>query len=99
LINPNNPQRVYEFNPLASDWLVMRSDDGGTTFTGSLANTVNAGGDYSLAYTCQRCFTMDPSDPSHLLVGLDSKHFFETLNGGASWFKTSSLPLNPAPLK
>jgi photosystem II stability/assembly factor-like uncharacterized protein len=99
LIDPNNPQRVYEFDPLAKDWLVMVSDDGGSTFNGSLANSVDAGGDYSLAYSCQRSFAMDPSDPSHLIVGLDSGHFFETTDGGDFWFLADSLPLNPSPMK
>src|SRR5262249_35028294 len=99
LIDPNNPQRIYEFNPLAGDWLVMRSDDGGDTFTGSLPNTVNGGNDYTFAYANQRSFAMDPSDPNHLLLGLDSNHFIETTDGGDTWFSSGFLPLNPAPMK
>jgi hypothetical protein len=98
LIDPNNPQRVYEFDPLASDYLVMTSDDGGQHFKGSLANFYNAGNDYSLAYATQHAFAMDPGNPDHLSVTHDDSDFYETFNGGKTWYTDGYLPVHQVPM-
>jgi hypothetical protein len=45
---------------------------------------------------------MDPDNPLHLVVGLDSSHFYETFDGGNTWYNAGTLPLsyffNPANL-
>jgi photosystem II stability/assembly factor-like uncharacterized protein len=97
LIDPTNPQNLYEFNPLAPDWFVMRSQDGGTTWSNSLANFVNQGGDYNFAYSNQRSFAMDPGNPQHLVLGLTNSYFYETTNGGNFWDTVSPIPVNPPP--
>jgi hypothetical protein len=92
LVNPANPQRLYTYDPLNSTSFVQRSDDAGLTWTNSGAgiNTAQAG--FGLAYTAQKAFVMDPTNPARLLLG--TSKVYETTNSANSW-KAISPDLSP----
>lgn len=87
IVDPTLPSRIYEYDPkntLAnSTGMVLRSDDGGATFTamGSGIPTTLAG--FNLAYASQKAFVMDPSNHDRLLVGTDT--VYETTTDGTTW--------------
>jgi photosystem II stability/assembly factor-like uncharacterized protein len=69
LVDPTDTNRLYVSNPLDPGQFVTRSTNGGQAWDTILkANDFNAS-DYKLAYSVQRAFAMDPSDPARLVIG------------------------------
>ena len=76
-------------DPSSALHFVWKSTDGGFTWTPADTGipTTNVG--FTLAYTSQRAFEMDPSNHNRLLVGVDS--VYETTNAGGSWAAISPV--------
>jgi hypothetical protein len=98
LVNPNNTQHLYGFNPLDSNNFVRTSSDGGASWTtvlpasqlsASFLKTYNASGGYGFAYLSQKAFAMDPTNPARVLVVAD--RVFETTNSGGDWTDISGV--------
>ena len=85
LVSPLNSNRLWAFDPLNSNskGFVRRSEDGGVTWVakGNGIPTTLAG--YNYAYTSQKAFTMDPSNPHRLLLG--TTKLYITTDDGDSW--------------
>ena len=69
LVHPADSDHLYVSNPLKPSQLVRRSTDGGQHWTTILATSDFEDEDYSLAYTTQKSFAMDPTNPARLLLG------------------------------
>lgn len=78
LIDPTNTNTLYANNPLNKDRFVSRSTDAGNNWTNILSGIWAESDDFGLAYSTQRSFVMDPSNPSHLLLG--TTRVYETTN-------------------
>ena len=71
LVDPKNSNLLYASNPLDSPaHLVQRSINGGGAWTVIHTDNSFSAEDYNLAYSVQKSFTMDPSNPKRLLLGL-----------------------------
>lgn len=82
LVDPTDTSRVYVSNPLDPAHFVARSGDAGQTWKViRQANDFNAG-DYNLAYSTQRAFAIDSSNPKRLLIG--TTKVWETKNASAA---------------
>ena len=82
LVDPTNTSRIYVSNPLDPAQFVARSTDAGQTWKViRVANDFQAQ-DYSLAYSTQRSFAIDPSNPKRLLVG--TTRVWQTKNASAA---------------
>lgn len=98
LVDPTKPKRVYVSNPLSAGALVQRSVDGGQTLKTIRSTTEFADGDYALAYSTQRSFAMDPTNPARLLLG--TTRVWETTNATAAsptWNHFANLPAPSGP--
>jgi titin len=94
LVSPSNPNRLYGYDPLAGDnTLMLRSDDAGSSWqaVGSGLPTNLAG--YSLAYSSQKAFQLDPSNPDRLVVG--TNQVYASTNDGSNWTAISPV-LSPS---
>jgi hypothetical protein len=69
LVHPNHSNHLYVSNPLNPGNLVRRSTDGGQSWTTIFNSTDFEDEDYALAYSVQKSFVMDPTNPSRLLIG------------------------------
>jgi photosystem II stability/assembly factor-like uncharacterized protein len=69
LVDPTDTSRVYVSNPLDPATFVARSTNAGQTW--KVIRTANdfQAQDYNLAYSTQRSFAIDPSNPKRLLIG------------------------------
>lgn len=97
LVDPGNSKRLYISNPLDVTRFVIRSVDGGQTWTTILTNNAFSSQNYSLAYATQKAFVMDPGNPQRLLLG--TNQVFETTNATANnptWVAISNV-LSSAP--
>jgi hypothetical protein len=85
LVDPTRPNRLYNFDPNASPptKFLERSDDGGVTWTSMTSNLNTAIASFNYAYTSQKAFVMDPSNPDRLLLG--TNRVFETTDDAADW--------------
>jgi len=86
LVHPANSSHLYVSNPLNPANLVRRSTDGGQNWTPILNITDFDDEDYSLAYSVQKSFVMDPTNASRLLIGTNK--VLETTNadgGSPTW--------------
>jgi photosystem II stability/assembly factor-like uncharacterized protein len=82
LVDPTDTNRLYVSNPLDPTQFVTRSSNGGQTWkTIFKANDFNPS-DYSLAYSVQRAFAIDPTNPDRLLIG--TTRIWETTNATAA---------------
>ena len=82
LVDPTDTTRLYVSNPLDPEQFITRSSNGGQTWKTILkANDFNAS-DYAFAYSVQRAFAMDLSNPARLLIG--TTKVWETTNGKAA---------------
>ena len=71
LVDPANDKRLYASNPLAPKTaLVVTSTDGGQSWKVIHTDSSFDNEDYSLAYSVQKSFAMDPSNAKRLLLGL-----------------------------
>jgi photosystem II stability/assembly factor-like uncharacterized protein len=106
LVDPNNTNQLFGFNPGDSKNFVMHSPDAAVTwntiFTAALLspsflNVYNQSQGYGFAYLSQKAFAMDPANSARLLVVAD--RVYETTNSGASWSQISGAlstdPNNP----
>jgi hypothetical protein len=99
LVNPQNPGRLYGYQPLQPANFVIRSDDFGKSWvpiTKGIDLSGVAATDYGLAYTVQHSFVMDPSNPSRLLLGTNK--VYATTNAGDQWVAISGV-LSPSTKK
>ena len=77
-VDPNNPERIY-----LGGQNLMRSDDGGRTFTDEGARNVHLD---------HHALWIDPSDSDHLLLGSDGG-MSTSFDGSESWRFYDNLPL------
>jgi photosystem II stability/assembly factor-like uncharacterized protein len=83
LVDPADKSRLYAFDPLApKTGLVKTSTDGGQNWTVIHTDSSFDNEDYSLAYSVQKSFAMDPSNSKRLLLGLTK--VFECKDGTAA---------------
>jgi photosystem II stability/assembly factor-like uncharacterized protein len=75
--DPKNPDRVYAMNTI-----VLRSDDGGKTFTALKGDPT--GDDFHSLW-------IDPKDPQRQILGVDQGTLV-TLNGGRTWSSWHNQP-------
>jgi photosystem II stability/assembly factor-like uncharacterized protein len=91
LIDPQNPKLLYEYNPQHSDQFVLRSTDGGDSWSPILS----VGTSYdTVAKYIQRSFVMDPSNPQRLLVG--TTQVLETVDPAAKAWSVISPSVWPS---
>jgi titin len=89
LVSPVNDNRLYDYDPVigaeggAGNNLILRSDDGGATWAGADTGIDTSVAGFNLAYTAQKAFVMDPSNPDRLLVGTNV--VYQTTNDAQSW--------------
>jgi len=70
LVDPQDSKRLYASNPLApTTGLVSTSTDGGQTWKVIRKDNGWNNEDYSLGYSVQKSFVMDPSNAKRLLLG------------------------------
>jgi photosystem II stability/assembly factor-like uncharacterized protein len=82
LVDPTDTSRIYVSNPLDPSHFVARSEDAGQTWKViRQANDFQAS-DYSLAYSTQRAFAIDPSNAKRLLIG--TTKVWQTTNATAA---------------
>jgi hypothetical protein len=93
LVDPANPNRLYDYIPANPGCFILRSDDAGNSWTeeGTGIPTDLAG--YSLAYASEKAFQMDPNNPDRLIVG--TNRVYQTTNDGSSWTAISPV-LSPS---
>jgi hypothetical protein len=82
LVDPSNSNVLYASNPLAPASYVLRSQNGGAAWATIWSTNTFQSGNYTLAYTTQKAFVMDPSNHARLLLGTD--HVWETNNATAN---------------
>lgn len=89
-VDPKNSHRLCAFNPLDSSNFVLYSTDAGSTWTNIFSSGVLSGSflttygqnKYGFAYTSQKAFALDRSNPDRVLVGFDQ--VFETTDAGSA---------------
>lgn len=69
LVDPSDTSRIYVSNPLDPATFVSRSTDEGQTWKVIRVANDFVASDYNLAYSAQRAFAIDPSNPKRLLIG------------------------------
>jgi photosystem II stability/assembly factor-like uncharacterized protein len=69
LVDPSDTKRVYVSNPLDPAHFVARSTNAGQTWTVIRVANDFAASDYNIAYSTQKSFVIDPSNPKRLLIG------------------------------
>ena len=89
MIDPANPKIIYfgrkQWEWPASTAEVMKSVDGGATFTSVLTKTQG--------YWSDMLMTMCTSSPGVLWCGFDTEHrYYRTRNGGLTWDTTKTIP-------
>ena len=82
LVDPTNTSRLYVSNPLDPTHFVARSTNDGQTWKTIFAASDFAASDYSLAYSVQRSFAIDPTKPARLLIG--TTRVWQTTNATAA---------------
>ena len=82
LVDPTDQSRLYVSNPLDPTQFVTRSENGGQTWKTILMASDFDAADYSFAYSVQRSFAIDASDPARLLIG--TTRVWETTNATAA---------------
>ena len=82
LVDPTSTGRLYVSNPLDPTHFVARSTNGGQTWKTIFAANDFAASDYSLAYSVQRSFAIDPTKPARLLIG--TTKVWQTTNATAA---------------
>jgi photosystem II stability/assembly factor-like uncharacterized protein len=82
LVDPTDTDRIYVSNPLDPAHFVARSTDAGVTWKVIRVATDFQAGDYNLAYSTQRAFAIDPSNPKRLLIG--TTKVWQTKNASAA---------------
>lgn len=94
-VDPSNPSTVY-FEYVNVN--LFRTDNGGATFQQIDTNGINGNDPHNFYVD----YTLDPSNPSHLLYGTD--HIYTTTDKGASWSvlatpKKNGFNTNGAPVQ
>jgi photosystem II stability/assembly factor-like uncharacterized protein len=89
LVDPSNPNRLYDYDPLSTTSFIHRSDDGGASWTDTGTGIDTSQNGSGLAYTAQKAFVMDPSNSARLLVATDK--VYETTNSAGSWTAISPV--------
>jgi hypothetical protein len=82
LVDPSNTSRVYVSNPLTPSKYVVRSADGGVTWTTVFAANAFKPNDYFGLATTQKVFALDPSNSQRLLVA--TNQIWETKDATAA---------------
>lgn len=77
LVDPNDSNTIYVYNPLQPDKLIQRSFDGGQSW-GTIASSNMAKEDYDLSYAVQQSFLVDPNQHNRLLFA--TNQVFKILN-------------------
>ena len=92
LVDPGNTSILYVSNPLDPANFVARSTDAGVTWKVIFVASDFVANDYSLAYSVQRSFAMDPKNSARLLIG--TTKVWETKNATAAsptWSAVSGI--------
>ncbi len=76
VVDASQTTRLYVSNPLDPTHFVARSTDSAQSWETIYVTNDFVAGDYSLAYSIQKSFVVDPSDPKRLLIG--TTKVFET---------------------
>ncbi len=91
LVDPTAPNKLYRYAPTDFDTngFILKSTDGGASWTeaGNGIPVTLAG--YGLGYAAQKAFVMDPTNSQRLLVGTDT--VYETTNASGSWSAISPV--------
>jgi hypothetical protein len=96
LIDPTNTNFLYAYNPLDKDNFVRRSTDGGNTWKTIITTIWGEDNDFGLAYSTQKSFVMDPSNPTRLLLGTTTVHeTTNALSNNPNWTTISNV-LSPS---
>ncbi|HEV2969180.1 MAG TPA: autotransporter-associated beta strand repeat-containing protein [Pirellulales bacterium] len=95
LVDPTSPNKLYRYAPTDFDTngFILRSTDGGASWTESGAGIPATLAGYGLAYASQKAFVMDPGNSQRMLVG--TNEVYETTNGSGSWTAISPV-LSPS---
>lgn len=94
-VDPTDARKVYlacgtYTNPSTPDGAILRSDDGGRTFT--IARVpVKFGGNENGRGNGER-MTVDPNHPEHLLLGTRHDGLWRSDDGAATWRRVASFP-------
>jgi hypothetical protein len=89
LVDPVNPSRLYNYDPLNATSFIQRSDDAGASWSNAGTGIDTSQNGFGLAYAAQKAFVMDPGNRSRLLVGTD--RVYETTSGANSWTAISGV--------
>jgi hypothetical protein len=92
LIDPQNPSRLYGYNPLDLANIVLRSDDHGNLWTPIVSGIKTKSftdEDYPFAYATQHSFLIDPSNSSRLLLG--TNQVYEMTPNSDGWRAISGV--------
>jgi photosystem II stability/assembly factor-like uncharacterized protein len=89
LVDPTNPSRLYNYDPLNSTSFIQRSDDAGFSWINSGSGIDTSQNGFTLAYDSQKAFVMDPTNSSRLILGTDK--VYETTNAANTWTAISGV--------